>query len=97
DNVYGLTAAAKHYFGRAPEDMNIGQAAMLAGLVKAPSRLAPTGNLAGAQARQMVVVNAMAEDKLIDRATAAAVKPARLHPDQVADLPDGSYFADWVL
>ncbi|MGJ3647982.1 transglycosylase domain-containing protein [Sphingomonas sp. GlSt437] len=97
DNVYGLSAAAKHYFSTTPAKLTIGQAAMLAGLVKAPSRLAPTGNLAGAQARQMVVVNAMAEDKLIDRATAAAVKPARLHPDQVADLPDGSYFADWVL
>ncbi|MGL4313414.1 MAG: transglycosylase domain-containing protein [Sphingomonas sp.] len=97
DNVYGLSAAAKHYFSTTPDRLTIGQAAMLAGLVKAPSRLAPTGNLAGAQARQAVVVNAMAEDKLIDRQTAAAVRPARLHPDHVADLPDGSYFADWVL
>ena len=51
DNVYGLRAASKHYFGREPEKMNIGQAAMLAGLVKAPSRLAPTSNLKGARAR----------------------------------------------
>ncbi|MGO7251610.1 transglycosylase domain-containing protein, partial [Rhizobium brockwellii] len=41
DNVYGITAASKHYFGRTPDKLNIGQAAMLAGLVKAPSRLAP--------------------------------------------------------
>ncbi len=52
DNVYGITAASKHYFGRTPDKLNIGQAAMLAGLVKAPSRLAPTTNLKGARARQ---------------------------------------------
>src|SRR3546814_4819668 len=45
DNVYGLDAAAHHYFSRDPEDLTIAQSAMLAGLVKAPSRLAPTGNL----------------------------------------------------
>ena len=49
DNVYGLRAAARHYFARRPENLSIGQAAMLAGLVKAPSKLAPTTNLQGAR------------------------------------------------
>ncbi len=42
DNVYGLRAAAEHYFNRDPDDLTVAQAAMLAGLVQAPSRLAPT-------------------------------------------------------
>jgi penicillin-binding protein 1A len=97
DNVYGLRAAAKHYFNRAPEKLSIGQAAMLAGLVKAPSRLAPTGNLQGARDRQKLVVAAMVEAGFIDKATAARVSPARLAADRIVPLPDGTYFADWVL
>jgi len=97
DNVYGLRAAAKHYFNRAPENLSIGQAAMLAGLVKAPSRLAPTGNLAGARARQKLVVRAMADAGFISRDTADDVSPARLSASRITPLPNGTYFADWVL
>ena len=97
DNVYGLRAAAKHYFNHAPEDLSIGQAAMLAGLVKAPSKLAPTGNLQGARDRQKLVVAAMVEAGFIDKTTAAGVSPARVKVDPVKPLPDGTYFADWVL
>ncbi len=97
DNVYGLRAAAKHYFNRAPEDLSIGQAAMLAGLVKAPSRLAPTVNLQGARDRQKLVVAAMADAGFIDKAVAENVRPARLAVDRIRPLPDGTYFADWVL
>ena len=97
DNVYGLTAASRHYFNRTPYDLTTGQAAMLAGLVKAPSRLAPTGNLAGAQAREAVVVGAMRAAGYLSRAEAAAVKPARVHAVNAKQLPNGTYFADWVL
>ena len=98
DNVYGLSAASRHYFNRTPDKLSVGQAAMLAGLVKAPSRLAPTGNLEGARARQKLVVRAMAEDGFITKGEAADVAPARLSvaPDRQR-LPDGTYFADWVL
>ena len=97
DNVYGLTAAAKHYFGRKPENMNIGQAAMLAGLVKAPSRLAPTGNLKGARAREAVVVAAMVDAGFLTEAEADRVQPQRVLPRRPDALPTGTYFADWVL
>ncbi|MFC3578799.1 transglycosylase domain-containing protein [Sphingomonas hylomeconis] len=97
DNVYGLAAAAKHYFNRAPEDLSIAQAAMLAGLVKAPSKLAPTVNIEGARARQKLVVAAMADGGFITAAEAAAVRPARLATNRIKPLPDGTYFADWVL
>ena len=97
DNVYGVTAAAKHYFGRTPQTLNVGQAAMLAGLVKAPSRLAPTSNLAGARKREMVVVAAMQDAGFLTPAQAAAVQPQRVLAARPAALPAGTYFADWVL
>ena len=97
DNSYGLSAAAKHYFGRTPDKLNIGQAAMLAGLVKAPSRLAPTGNLKGAQAREAVVVGAMEDAGFLTRREARAIRPQRVLSDRAQQLPIGTYFADWVL
>eukprot|EP01035_Chromulina_nebulosa_P033597 gene33596-44995_t len=78
DNVYGLSAAARHYFNRKPEDLSIGQAAMLAGLVKAPSRLAPTGNIEGARARQKLVVAAMVAAHFLSADNAADVVTAQL-------------------
>ncbi|MDQ2879444.1 MAG: transglycosylase domain-containing protein, partial [Pseudomonadota bacterium] len=97
DNVYGLSAAARHYFDRTPDQLSTAQAAMLAGLVKAPSRLAPTGNLAGAQARQKLVVAAMVAGGFLSKADAADVGPARLSVARTQQLPNGTYFADWVL
>ncbi len=97
DNVYGLRAAAQHYFSRDPEDLTLSQAAMLAGLVKAPSRLAPTGNLDGARDRQKLVIGAMEDAGFITHAEALEAKPARLKVHKVRDLPNGTYFADWVL
>ncbi|MDH7639874.1 PBP1A family penicillin-binding protein [Sphingomonas sp. MAHUQ-71] len=97
DNVYGLRAAAHHYFGKQPEDLSVSESAMLAGLMKAPSKLAPSTNLAGAQAREMLVVAAMKDAGFIDAATAAKAHPARLHLRPVPAEIGGSYFADWVL
>lgn len=97
DNVYGITAASKHYFGRTPANLNIGQAAMLAGLVKAPSRLAPTVNLSGARRRQAVVVGAMEDAGFLTAREAGRVRPQRVLPRRADQLPTGTYFADWVL
>ncbi|MDP1027909.1 PBP1A family penicillin-binding protein [Sphingomonas sp. KR1UV-12] len=97
DNVYGITAASKHYFGRTPDRLNVGQAAMLAGLVKAPSRLAPTVNLKGARARQAVVVGAMEDAGFLTKREADAVQPQRVLERSAQTLPTGTYFADWVL
>ncbi|WP_448658978.1 transglycosylase domain-containing protein [Sphingomonas sp. CJ99] len=97
DNVYGLRAAARHYFSRSPERLTTAQAAMLAGLVKAPSRLAPTSNLAGARERQSVVVGAMVDAGFLTQAEGDAVQPARLRVERSDTLPTGTYFSDWVL
>ena len=97
DNVYGLTAAAKHYFGLAPADLDVGQAAMLAGLVKAPSRLAPTGNPDGAAARMRVVLHAMVETGSLSAGDAARIETPHILAARQEALPNGTYFADWVL
>ena len=95
DGVYGLRAAARHYFDRAPEELNLAQSAMLAGMVQAPSRLTPTRNLSLAQKRSKLVLNAMADTGVITRARASRTTPAR--PTRtVSKVPTGTYFADWV-
>jgi penicillin-binding protein 1A len=95
DGVYGLRAASRHYFGRAPEDLNLGQSAMLAGMVQAPSRLAPTRNLDLARKRSKLVLQAMADTGVISPARARGAKLAR-PVRQAAKVPTGTYFADWV-
>lgn len=97
DGAFGLRAAARHYFDKAPEDLSIGEAAMLAGMVKAPSRLAPTGNLEGALERMRVVLGAMVDTEVITQDEAdLAASSVRLAP-RPPKLPVGSYFADWVI
>jgi len=96
DGAFGLRAAARHYFDKAPEQLSIGEAAMLAGLVKAPSRLAPTDNLEGARERMRVVLGAMVETKTITQEQADAVGDVSPVPPR-DKVPTGSYFADWAL
>jgi penicillin-binding protein 1A len=97
DNTYGLRAASRHYFSREPEELTLGQAAMLAGMVKAPSRLAPTKNLAGARERGRVVLGAMADVGFITPAQARRQPPVRLKVRKERTMPTGTYFADWVM
>jgi penicillin-binding protein 1A len=95
DGVYGLRAAARHYFDREPERLSLAQSAMLAGMVQAPSRLAPTRNLALAQRRSRLVLQAMADTGVITQSRAEATKSARPVGDD-SSVPTGTYFADWV-
>ena len=95
DGVYGLRAAAHHYFHRDPERLTLAQSAMLAGMVQAPSRLAPTRHLAAAQARSRLVLQAMAATGVISAARANSTALAR-PVTQESKLPAGTYFADWV-
>ena len=95
DGVYGLRAASRHYFDRSPENLNLGQSAMLAGMVQAPSRLAPTRNLELARKRSKLVLQAMADTGVITQARARGAKLAR-PVAQSGKVPTGTYFADWV-
>ncbi len=96
DNVYGLRAASLHYFYRQPERLTLTQAAMLAGLVKAPSRLAPTRNLRGARDRERVVLGAMVAAGYLTEAQRRATPLARIDNRAAGALPRGTYFADWA-
>lgn len=99
DNIYGLRAASRHYFSRQPEKLSLAQAAMLAGLVQAPSRLAPTVNPKGAAARARMVLNAMADAGYISAAKVASTAIAKVDTGNIGDsnLPNGTYFADWAM
>ena len=97
DNVYGLRAASLHYFYRQPERLTLSQAAMLAGLVQAPSRLAPTKNPKAAQKRARMVLDAMAASGFIGEANAKATPAAAIDRRERPGLPTGTYFADWAM
>jgi penicillin-binding protein 1A len=95
--AYGIEQAALRYFGKSAKHMTLAEAALLAGLVKSPSRLAPTRNFDGAERRAQVVLAAMAEQRFISDANAhaAMTKPPRI----VAQAGNGSvnYVADWIM
>jgi penicillin-binding protein 1A len=94
DGVYGLRAAAQHYFAKPPEQLTLGEAAVLAGLVKAPSALEPIDHPQAAARRADVVLAAMIDTKAITAEDAAHARRVRV---RAADpLPVGGYFADWA-
>ena len=93
----GFEAASQRYFGKSATMVNAAEAAMMAGLLKAPSRLAPTDNLSGAQARATIVVGLMQAQSYLSKAEAnfAIAMPATL--SAAATARTGGYFADWVM
>ncbi len=97
DNMYGLRAASLHYFYRQPENLRPEQAAMLAGLLQAPSRLAPTRNPDLAAQRYNLVKGAMVAAGYISQEKADAMGVPQTDVRTRNDLPTGTYFADWGL
>ena len=103
--TYGVEAAAQRYFGISARDIDVYQAALLAGLLRAPSRLNPAHDPAAARQRTHVVLNAMAEAGFLSPAEADALKrrgARSLRPSSGTEAGAKSgggsrYFADWVL
>lgn len=94
--AYGVEAAAQKYFGKSAKNVTIAEAAMLAGLVKSPSRLAPNRNPEGAEARAQIVLAAMADANFI---TDAQAKASIGHPSynvKPAGAGTVNYVADWI-
>jgi penicillin-binding protein 1A len=93
---FGIEAAAQSYFGKSARKLLLNEAAMLAGLLKAPSRYAPTSHRDRAARRAAVVLGRMAATGFITEAQANVMKlnPARLGRQQARI---GRYFADWAL
>jgi penicillin-binding protein 1A len=97
DNVYGLRAASMHYYYRQPEKLTLEQSIMLAGLVQAPSRLAPTRNPELAGKRAKLVKAAMVSAGYLTQQEADRLGTARLDVRAKNALPTGTYFADWAM
>jgi len=95
--AYGIEQASQHYFGKSARSISLAEAAMLAGVVKSPSRLAPTRNFNAAERRARAVLAAMADLNFINRSTErmALARPPRI----VAQVNNGSvnYVADWAM
>ncbi len=97
DNVYGLRAASLHYYYRKPENLKPEQAIMLAGLVQAPSRLAPTRNPDLAAKRAKLVKSAMVAAGFLDQVKADNLPNPVLDVRAKNTVPTGTYFADWAM
>jgi penicillin-binding protein 1A len=93
---YGIEAATQRYFGKSARNLSLGEAAILAGVLKAPSRLAPNKNPEGAAERARLVLNAMAEEGFISEkeANAAAIDPNKRIRTRITGTE--YYVADWV-
>ncbi len=95
--AYGVEAASQRYFGHSAAEVTASEGAMLAGLLTAPSRFAPTTNLLRSQERANVVLNLMEDQGYLTEAEAdqARANPATL--SSAAQDSTGDAFADWVM
>jgi penicillin-binding protein 1A len=95
--AYGIDAASRRFFGHSAKTLSLSEAAIIAGLVKAPSNYSPTADVEAARGRAAVVIRLMQENGDISPAVAAAAEPAEV---QMAPTPKQNsvrYFTDWVL
>ncbi|EEH64524.1 transglycosylase [Gleimia coleocanis DSM 15436] len=104
-NVYGAEASAQRYFSHSAKELSVGEAALLAGLVKSPVEYDPLQHPEAAQERRDIVLNEMLRQKKIsqeefDAAIAVPVpdmlKP-NLHPQGCAGAGASAYFCDYVI
>lgn len=95
--AYGAEAAAQRYFGKPSSQLSPAESAMLAGLLTAPSALAPTNNLKRSQDRAATILRLMNDQRyLSDEDTAYwQAHPATL--SDAAQAKAGGYFADWIM
>jgi penicillin-binding protein 1A len=94
---YGVEAAAQYYFGKSIRDVNLAEAAMLAGMFKAPTRYAPHVNLAASRARANEVLSNMVEAGFMSE---GQVYGARMNPAKVVERGESNtpdYFLDWAF
>jgi penicillin-binding protein 1A len=95
--TYGIEAASKRYFGKSARKVTVAEAALLAGLLKAPSRYAPTRSPRLAEQRASVVLTNMVDAKLLspEKAMAAMAQPASVR--NPSGITGYEYAADWVM
>jgi penicillin-binding protein 1A len=95
--TFGVDGAAHYYFNKSARDLTLSEAAMLAGLFKAPTRYAPHVNLPAARARANTVLDNLVESGLM---TEGQVFGARRNPATAVDRRDENapnYYLDWAF
>jgi len=95
--AYGIDAASRRFFGHSADRLSLGEAAIIAGLVKAPSNYAPTADAEAARQRSAVVLQSMVDNGFISAAAAAGVDPAQVRIDKTSNNNSVRYFTDWAL
>ena len=93
----GFEAAAQRYFGKSATQVDAAEAAMLAGLLPAPSYYAPTANLERSRGRANVVIGLMEDQGYLDAVEAAEARQYPAQLSKAASAKAGGYFADWVM
>lgn len=98
DGLYGVETASRGYFGKKASELNLGEAALLAGLLKAPSSYDPSASPEKAEARQGVVLKAMLDSNVItqDAYDRAAVAQIEIYDGLRSEEPYGRYFKEEV-
>jgi penicillin-binding protein 1A len=98
DGLYGVEAAARGYLGKPAAELDVAEAALLAGLIQSPSSYAPTVNLDRALARRNIVLNAMTSTGVIDAPTAEKAKKSKVKLDNGLEIREtyGLYFKEQV-
>jgi penicillin-binding protein 1A len=95
--AYGIDAASRKFFGHGADHLSLGEAAIIAGLVKAPSNYSPTADIEAARSRSGVVLQTMAENGFISREAAESVNPAQVRIEKTTSNNSVRYFTDWAL
>ena len=95
--AYGVDSASRKFFDHGAEELSLAEAAIIAGLVKAPSRYSPTADAKAALDRAGVVVEVMQDAGMITAEQAAAVKPAQVKIASEPPQDSVRYFTDWAL
>ena len=95
--AYGIDAASRKFFGHGADHLSLAEAAILAGLVKAPSNYAPTADVEAARSRSGVVLQEMAKNGFITPEVAAEANPAQVRIQQTTNNNSVRYFTDWAL
>ncbi len=95
--AYGIDAASRRFFGHSAENLSLGEAAIIAGLVKAPSNYSPTADAEAARQRSNIVLNSMVENGFVSAAAAASVDPAQIRLQPTTKQNSIRYFTDWAL
>src|SRR4029079_4197905 len=76
--AYGIDAASRKFFGHGADHLSLGEAAIIAGLVKAPSNYSPSADVEAARSRSGVVLQTMVKNGFISADTASSVDPAQV-------------------